>query len=119
MRKLDRNRSYGEVRGTERSGARFVQDGILFDGQGNELGTGKAKKWVDPVKKAERTAVVPGEPTHTETIPKSARVVADGPVIDLDQPFFSLKAEVSRRTGKTPKNKDEARQFAEEAGLLA
>lgn len=37
MAKLDKSRSYGEIYG-DANGARFVQDGALFDALGNLIG---------------------------------------------------------------------------------
>lgn len=36
---LDRTRDFGEVFGGNDDGHRYEQDGVLFDGAGNEMGT--------------------------------------------------------------------------------
>ena len=37
MPKLDRKRDFGEIAGGSSDGARYVQDGLYFDAQGEEL----------------------------------------------------------------------------------
>lgn len=62
MRTLDRNKPYGEVFGA--GAARFEQDHVLFDAQGNALT--EAEPTAEPDKKRGRKPVEPAEPTATD-----------------------------------------------------
>ena len=113
---LDKSRSYQECILTMPSGCAYIQDWIMYDGQGRRLPRGK-QEHLDK-QAAIVPPAVPADEDDGDPEDEAGTDGSEGGPIDPDQKFFGLKKEVKDRLGIDVKNKVEAIAAIEEAGLM-
>lgn len=112
---LDKSRSYQECIPVTPSGCAYIQDWIMYDGQGMRLPRDKQEHL-----NKQAATVPPAVPADEDDEPDDGSPNTGdmaGP-IDPDQNFPKLRKEIRERLGVNVKNKVEAIAAIEDAGLM-